>query len=91
MMNKYGILNGAKYFSSNGLQNYLVFQLFISHFLTKNGKTYSRKSKERSEESIRPQCTTEQSFYSEIICLFDGKYELKCKGICLKQNCVFSS
>ena len=38
MINKYSILNGAKCFSSNGLQNYLVFQLFISHFKTKNDK-----------------------------------------------------
>ena len=45
MINKRGILNGAKYFFSKGLQNYLVFQLFISHFLTKNGKINSWTSK----------------------------------------------
>ena len=38
MINNYSIFNGEKYFFSNGLQNYLVFQLFISHFLTKNVK-----------------------------------------------------
>ena len=30
MINKYSILNGAKYFSLNELQNYLVFQIFMS-------------------------------------------------------------
>ena len=36
MINKYGIINGAKYFSLDGLQNYLVFQLFINYFSTEN-------------------------------------------------------
>ena len=27
-INKYSILNGAKYFSLNGLQNYLVFHYY---------------------------------------------------------------
>ena len=38
IINKYSILNGTKWFSLNGLQNYLVFQLFIKHFSNKNGK-----------------------------------------------------
>ena len=68
------------------MQSYLVFQLFISHFSTKKYKIYSRNSKEVSEESITHLSTTDRSFYLEVICLYDGKYELKFKGMCLKQN-----
>ena len=47
MINKYNILNGAKYYSSHGLQNSLVFTLtrkYLSSFSGTN-KTYSWKSK----------------------------------------------
>ena len=36
LINKYIIFNGAKYFSLNGLQNYLVFQQYISNFTIGN-------------------------------------------------------
>ena len=88
MIHKYSILNGAKYFSLNGLQGYLVFQLFISHFTTKNDEIYLWKSKGISEESITPPSTTEKSFYQEVMCYFGPEYELKFKGICLKQDSV---
>ena len=90
MINKYSILNGAKYFSLNELQNYLVFQIFISHISTKNDKIYLGKSKGMSEESITPPCTTSKSFYPELIGLYDGELRIKPKGICLKKQCVFS-
>ena len=48
MMQKNSILKRTIFFK-NGLQNFLVFQLFISHFLSKNGKTFSWKSKGISE------------------------------------------
>ena len=32
MINKYSFLIEEKYFSSNGLQNYLLFQPFTCHF-----------------------------------------------------------
>ena len=57
MINKYRVLNRAKYFSSNRLQNYLVFQLLISHFITKNVKISSWMSKAMSQESIALQST----------------------------------
>ena len=82
MIYKSGILNGAKYFPLDELQNYLVFQLFISDFKTKNDKTGSWTSKEMSEESITPPSTTDECLYPEV--LFNGKYDLKFKGICLK-------
>ena len=52
LINRYSIPNGPKSFSSIGLQNYLVFQLFINHFTIKDAKIYSWKSKGISEESI---------------------------------------
>ena len=39
-----------------------------------------------SEESITHLSTKDKSFYVEVICLYDGKYELKFKGMCLKHN-----
>ena len=48
MIQKNSILKRTIFFL-NGLQNFLVFQLFISHFLSKNGKTFSWKSKGMSE------------------------------------------
>ena len=57
MIKKYRVLNRAKYFSSNRLQNYLVFQLLISHFITKNVKISSWMSKAMSQESIALQST----------------------------------
>ena len=62
MINKSGILNGAKYFPLDELQNYLVFQLFISDFKTKNHKIGSWISKEMSEESITPPSTTDNVY-----------------------------
>ena len=84
MINTYSILNRAKYFSLNGLHNYLVFQLFINYFLTENSKIDWWTSKGISRESITPPSTKDKSFYPEVIHLFGVKYDLKFKGICLK-------
>ena len=77
MINKCSIFNGRKYFSLDELQSYLVFQTFINYFFTKNGKT---------SESITTSSTTVKTFYPEVISLFSGKYDLKLKETCLKQN-----
>ena len=45
-------------------------------------------SKGMSQKCITPPSTTGESFYTEVIFLFNGKYDLKFKGICLKQNTV---
>ena len=42
-----------------------------------------------SEESIIPTSTTDESFYPGVVCLYNGKYELKFKGVCLKQNSLY--
>ena len=55
-MNKYSILNGAKYFSIDGLQNYLVFITFSKYAfileIGKNDNISSWKSTGLSEEKI---------------------------------------
>ena len=67
MINRYSILSGEKYFSLNGLENYLVFRVFINYFLSKDNKFYSWTSKRISEESITHPSKTEEIFYPEII------------------------
>ena len=54
MIDKFSILNEAKYFSSGIFQNYLVFIPAIKHIKYFHGTTqiYSWKSNEMSEESI---------------------------------------
>ena len=52
IIHQYTNFNGAKYSSSNGLQNYLVIQLFIGHFLTKDAKIDSWILKWMSEKSV---------------------------------------
>ena len=56
LRNKYSILNGAKHFSSNGLQSYLVIQLqtqFISLTHNISNKIESLKYIGVPQESIR--------------------------------------
>ena len=91
MINKYSILNGAKCFSSDGLQNYLVF---IStrriEWIINNGR-YSRieswESTEMSQESIKNPHTSVVNFAPKLI---DGNQfrEAKFRGICVKQDSV---
>ena len=42
LINKYNILNEAKYFSSNGLQKYLAFMTSRHIEFISNGDRYSR-------------------------------------------------
>ena len=69
MINKYGILNGAKCFSSEGLQSYLVFtstNKYLS-FFRRPDKTYSSECKGMSKESIKNQSTSDNSFAPKFI------------------------
>ena len=75
----------TKGFSLDELQNYLVFQLYPSYFTVKDTKIGSWDSKGMSREGITPPSKTDKSFYPELI-YFYGIYDLKFKGICLKQN-----
>ena len=64
MINKYSILNGAKYFPSNVLHDYLVFISANKYFKVFSGTTeiYLWKSKVMSEKSIENRTTTENKF-----------------------------
>ena len=64
MINKFSILNGAKYFSSGIFQNYLVFIPAIKHIKYFHGTTqiYSWKSNGMSEESIENITKSDSNF-----------------------------
>ena len=56
LINKYSIPNGAKYFSSNGLQNYLVFVSTsdnLEYVSNNSNKIESKNSIGTSSESIK--------------------------------------
>ena len=64
MINKFSILNGAKYFPSGIFQNYLVFIAAIKHIKYFHGTTqiYSWKSNGMSEESIENITKSDSNF-----------------------------
>ena len=84
MLNKYGILNGAQYFSSNVLQNYLVFILANKYFKLFSGATeiYLWKFKGIPERSIENITTTSSSFAPTLINSYTLPY-VKFSGHCL--------
>ena len=84
MINKYSILNGAKYFSFHGSQNYSAFQLFLVTMELKTRKIALWQSKGMSEKDIKPPSTTSDSFNPEITNIYDRKIFFK--GICLTQD-----
>ena len=64
LTNKFSILNGAKYFSFQIFENYLVFipvTKYIKYFHG-TSQIYSWKSNEMSEESTENITTSESSF-----------------------------
>ena len=64
LINKFSILNGAKYFPSGIFQNYLVFIAAIKHIKYFHGTTqiYSWKSNGMSEESIENITRSDSNF-----------------------------
>ena len=84
MINKYSILNRAKYFSIDRLQNYLVFITFTKYaFIFETSKTdniSSWKSTGLSEENIINPYKSDTNFSPEL----NGSVYFK--GICLKQS-----
>ena len=67
MIIKYSILNGVKYFSLDGSQNYLVFKPLSSYLSSKTGKIHSWWSKGMSKESIKTTSTTDNGVDPETI------------------------
>ena len=88
MINKYDILNGAKIFSLDGSQNYLLFistrQIYCKN--CRDSKTELWKLP-MPEECIENPQTSDISFAPKLI----GDYQFQkvgFKGICLKQDSV---
>ena len=91
MINKYSIINEAKCFSSNGLQNYVVFQPnngFFKYIDNNSSEIESMESKGMSKKSIKDSHTSDITFSPELIDKFDRFGRLKFKGICLKHDSV---
>ena len=92
MINKYSILNGAKFFCSDGLQNYLVFiPTRCIYWISKDGsdrKIESWGSTGMSQECIKNLRTSDITFTPKSIddYLFS---KVEFKGTCLKQDSVF--
>ena len=87
MINKFSILNGAKYFSSGIFQNYLVFtraKKYIKYF---TGTTWieSWKSNEMSEESIE-NITKSDSNFAHTFVDHHSLRDINFNGHCLIKN-----
>ena len=92
MINKFGILNGAKFFSSGIFQNYLVFipaKKYIKYF---TGTTWieSWKSNEMSEESIENLTESDSNFAPTFV---DPHLlpDMSFNGLCLTKKKTFLS
>ena len=89
MINKYSVLNGAKYFSSNGLENYFVVLLNNLHteYISNNiNKIELLSSIGMSQESIKNLHTSDTTFSPEMTDRFTRFGRVKFKSICLKQD-----
>ena len=89
MINKYSILNGAKYFSSNGPQNYLIFTsirkiIFISNESDNTDLWGSIKSTGISQEIIKKPHTSNVDFSPKIIREYKLNSRMEFKGIYLR-------
>ena len=58
MINRYNILNGAKYLAEEGPQNYFLFQTLIKYFKLIRNIVVTWKSKGLSDESITAPATS---------------------------------
>ena len=69
MIDKFSILNGAKYFSSGIFQNYLVFIPAIKHikYFHDTTQIYSWKSNGMSEESIENITRSDSNFAATFV------------------------
>ena len=67
MINGYSILNGSKYSTENGLQNYLVFQPVCRYFKTSaNNMVMAWKSNGLSDEITKPPTISDNSLYTRL-------------------------
>ena len=87
LIDKFSILNGAKYFSLGIFQNYLVFTPARKHIKHFHGTTqiYSWKSNGMSEESIE-NVTKSDSNFAETFVDHHSLPNIKFNGYCLVKN-----
>ena len=94
-VDKYSILNGAKYFSENGSQNYFIFQTILKYFqasgITVNEKDMTWNPKGFSDESIEPPETSDNSLSSTLDYFNKPKFRVKFNGSCLTTDRVFTA
>ena len=92
MINKYSILNCVKYFSLDGLQNYLVYiKSRLIYCISKdssNSKIESWGFAGMSQESIKNTHTSDINFAPELTANDQFK-KVRFKGICLKSEHMF--
>ena len=82
------ILNGARYFTEDGSQNYLLFQLVFKYFWTFTGtdKFCAWKSKGLWEKSIKVLLLSGNSFVPKLTFIYKRRIGAKFKGNCVIQN-----
>ena len=87
LINRYSILNGAKYFAEDGSQNYLVFQSIPGYVqtFTETNKIFSWRYKGLSKESIKT--PSDNSFTPKLTFIY-GEIRIKFKGKCLIQDSI---
>ena len=89
LINKYSILNGAKYFSSDRFQNYLAFlQSKITPFRG-NSKFIHENLQECQMKILK--IHLRQNSFAPIWLRDDSPYKVKFNKNCLRQDSVFSS
>ena len=88
MINRYNILNSAKYFVEDASESYLVSQPVFRYIEmpTNNGNMVymSQKSKRFSDESIKPPATSDDSLNPRLDYFNNPKLRVKSNGSCLK-------
>ena len=88
--NKLGYFCGKNYFDEGGTQNWLVFQPIQKIISTIDSNILSWKSKELSDESIKPP-TTSNKLLNPSLNFVDTKARLKFTGSVLQQEVVTCS
>ena len=75
LINRYSILNDAKYFAKNGLQDYLILQPIFKYFQTfiDTNEIFAWKSEGFSEDSITSPVTSDNSLVPKLIFIYNRR------------------
>ena len=90
LINGYGILNGAKCFDKDGLQNYLLLQPVFKYFQTFTGtdRIFAWQSIRLSERSSKTPITSGNSFTLKLSFIYIERIGPRFIGNCLIQDNV---